>query len=94
MECNTFSFYVSINWILCTLWPLLVTAINFFEGETAIFSGRSPSGSERPAGDSHQPLGKSMRLLSFELPGDCPKEKLVIKRGKNQSERIFLMYKD
>src|SRR5688500_7202578 len=46
-----------ISWILCTLCPLLVTAIHFFDFETAIFNGRSPNGNERPAGDKVQPFG-------------------------------------
>src|SRR6185503_6453457 len=40
--CRTLLFTASINCNDCTLWPLLVTAINFFDGETAIFKGRSP----------------------------------------------------
>src|SRR5687768_69825 len=51
------SFFGSISWILCILWPLLVTARYFFEAETAMFKGRSPKGNERPAGDRCHPFG-------------------------------------
>ena len=47
----------SINCMLCVLWPLLVTAINFFESLTAIFNGRSPSRKPLPAGERLHPFG-------------------------------------
>ncbi|MHB1177674.1 MAG: hypothetical protein ACYCZO_05015 [Daejeonella sp.] len=62
------SFTGSISWMLYLLWPLFVTAINFCDGETWIFKGRSPKGKDRPVGLNDQPLGKST-LEGFELSG-------------------------
>jgi hypothetical protein len=42
----------------CTLCPLLVTAISFFDLDTAILSGKSPNGKLLPAGDNVQPFGR------------------------------------
>jgi len=85
---NTFSVLLSINWRVCMLCPLLVTAINFLEEETAIFNGKSPKGKERPAGDSCHPL-ESLILLWFNFPSSiplfwasAPKEKIKIEATK------------
>ena len=53
-----FSVVISISCSVCLLWPLLVTAISFFELLMAMFSGRSPSGKLLPAGLRLQPLGR------------------------------------
>jgi hypothetical protein len=46
---------------------LLVTAIHFFDLETAILSGRSPRGKLLPAGDKLHPLGR--RAFELTFPG-------------------------
>src|SRR6185369_715837 len=59
---RTFSFFESIRYNACVLWPLQVTARYFFEDETAIFNGRSPTGKLRPAGVSDHPFGNMIRF--------------------------------
>src|SRR5512133_699354 len=56
-ESRTTIFSGSIRWMLWSLCPLFVTANILPEGETAIFKGRSPTGSIFPTGDSFHPLG-------------------------------------
>lgn len=69
------------------LCPLLVTATNFFEEDTAMFKGRSPSGMLLPAGDKLQPLGS--KTVEVFLPGNCAKEinEMLSKKARN----VFLM---
>jgi hypothetical protein len=45
----------------------LVTAIHFFDAETAIFNGRSPNGILLPTGERLHPLGR--RTFDSTLPG-------------------------
>src|SRR6218665_3011987 len=62
---HSFSRTGSISWSLCTLCPLLVTVIIFWERLTAIFRGKSPKGNERPAGESLQPFGNKTAFFSL-----------------------------
>src|SRR6218665_627513 len=64
---HSFSRTGSISWRLCTLCPLLVTAIIFWERLTAIFTGKSPKGNERPAGKTPQPFGNKTAFFSVSV---------------------------
>src|SRR4029079_16043564 len=65
-----FSCCTSINCMLCTLCPLLVTAKYFLVGETAIFNGRSPSGKLLPTGVRLQPFGNFTAVGKFVFSCD------------------------
>jgi hypothetical protein len=50
--------------MLWTLTPLFVTAISFFDGDMAMFNGRSPNGKLSPTGVKLHPFGKCTRFDS------------------------------
>ena len=60
---SCFSVIAFINWIVCVLCPLFVTATNLPDLLTTMFKGRSPKGKLLPAGERLQPFG-SVILLS------------------------------
>ena len=90
-ESRSCIFSASISWILWSLSPLLVTASNFPEGETAMFRGRSPTGSIFPTGVSFQPLGRETLAdsRSFRL-WDCPRKGITKNNIRYNNQNVFL----
>jgi len=68
---------------------LFVTAINFFEGETAMFKGRSPKGRFSPTGVKLHPLGKCTRFDSSDS-FDCAKTKWQQHNNNMQAKRFLI----
>ena len=74
------------------LCPLLVTAINFFEGDTAIFKGRSPRGKLFPTGVKLHPLGNCTRCAILFCANTYPGRMNRIDNKTTESKDLLIAF--